>query len=181
MGKDKLLVFDLDETLIHSTKMPLDIKENFIYENYFVYKRPGLDSFIMECAKHFSIAIWSSAEDDYVNSIVKGTIPLNIELEFIWGRSECWLKVAKVKDADTGLTTKEYQNIKPLEKIRRKGFKLKNLLIIDDSAFKVIDNKKSYLIIKPFEGEQSDREFEFLFNKIGDFWGMKNDDKYEFK
>jgi len=123
--------------LIHATRDKLAIQENFKYQDYYIYKGPGVDRFLTECSKLCSIAIWSSAHDDYVKSIAKQLIRNSVNTEFIWGRSECWIKIAKVEDKDTGLKVKEYQNIKPLEKIRRKGFKMVNLIIVDESHFKV--------------------------------------------
>lgn len=162
----KIIVFDLDETLIHATKNKLDIQEDFRYEDYYIYKRPFVHEFLSACAKLCPIAIWSSADDDYVNSIVKQLLEDSIELDFIWGRSECWMKIIKVEDNETGLKRKEYQNIKPLEKIRRKGYEMNNLLIIDDSLYKVKDNPDNYFIIEAFEGNQQDQELKYLLSYL---------------
>ncbi|UZR92680.1 HAD family hydrolase [Chondrinema litorale] len=161
-SKKKIIVFDLDETLIHATKQKLGVEADFQYQDYYVYKRPYILEFLESCSKLCHIAIWSSAEDSYVKGIVNELIGNAIELEFVWGRSECWMKIVKVEDELTGLKKKEYQFIKPLEKIRRKGFKMKNLLIIDDSLYKVTDNPENYFIIKPFEGNCEDNELKFL-------------------
>jgi len=165
-AKKKIIVFDLDETLIHATKNKLEIKEDFRYEDYYIYQRPFVQEFLSECSKLCPIAIWSSADDDYVISISKQLIKGSIELDFIWGRSECWMKIIKVEDENTGLKRKEYQNIKPLEKIRRKGFKMDNLLIIDDSLYKVKDNPDNYFIIEAFEGNQEDKELKLLLSYL---------------
>ena len=42
----KIIVFDLDETLIHATKNKLEIKEDFRYEDYYIYQRPFVDKFL---------------------------------------------------------------------------------------------------------------------------------------
>ncbi|MEM1135686.1 MAG: HAD family hydrolase [Bacteroidota bacterium] len=159
----KIIVFDLDETLIHATKKKLSIIEDFIYEDYYIYKRPNVDVFLQECCKLYSIAIWSSADDEYVNSIVHQLIKDVCSLAFIWGRSECWMKVRNIED-ELGLKRKEYLSIKPLEKIRKKGFKMDNLLIIDDSKYKVVDNPDNYIIIEPFVGDMKDNELSKLLN-----------------
>jgi carboxy-terminal domain RNA polymerase II polypeptide A small phosphatase len=156
-SEQKIIVFDLDETLIHSTKTKLDLQEDFRFDEYYVYKRPFVDWFLAECVQHCAIAIWSSADDEYVQAVGKQLLK-QIPTVFIWGRSECWMKIVKTEDEETGLKKKEYQLIKPLEKIRRKGFKMENLLIIDDSHYKVNDNLNNFHIIKPFTGEQDDRE-----------------------
>lgn len=156
MKTHKLLVLDLDETLIHASSKKLNQAPDFHYQDLFVYKRPHLDDFLEECSKLFDIAIWSSAQDDYVQNVVALLKPKNIDFEFIWAQSECWLKIAKVYDKSTGMHFTEYQNIKPLEKITQIGYEMKDLLIIDDSAFKVSDNPQNYLIIPAFEGNQED-------------------------
>lgn len=162
----KIIVFDLDETLIHATKNRLDIPEDFQYEDYYIYKRPFVHEFLSACARLCPIAIWSSADDDYVSSIAKQLVNDSIELDFIWGRSECWMKIVNVEDNETGLKRKEYQNIKPLEKIKRKGYQMNNLLIIDDSLYKVKDNPNNYFIIEAFVGNQQDQELKYLLSYL---------------
>ncbi|MEO1051777.1 MAG: HAD family hydrolase [Bacteroidota bacterium] len=177
----KIIVFDLDETLIHATKSKLDINEDFRYQDFYVYKRPNLATFLEGCSKFCSIAIWSSADDEYVNNLVNKIAPKSVDFEFVWGRSECWMKVVSIEEPETGLKRKEYQNIKPLEKVRRKGFKMNNLLIIDDSHYKVKDNPENFFIIQPFEGNQEDNELISLLAYLkvvieqDDFVGIKRE------
>ena len=137
-----------------------------MFEDFYIYKRPKLDEFLTSCSQICSIAIWSSADDNYVRGITEQLCSPNIEIDFIWARSECWMKIVKVVDENTKLTIKDYQNIKPLEKLRRKGYSMKNLLIIDDSKYKVIDNPDNYLIIEAFEGKQDDNELEYLLEYL---------------
>ena len=63
---DKLLILDLDETLIHATEKELGFSADFKFDKYFVHKRPYLDQFLVDISKHFTIGIWSSADDGYV-------------------------------------------------------------------------------------------------------------------
>ncbi len=155
----KLIVFDLDETLIHSTKNKLNLTEDYTFEDYYIYKRPFLDEFLYQCSELCSIAIWSSADDNYVKEVTKQLIPKDIKMEFIWGRSDCWLKLVKKQDSENPeLFKKEHQFIKPLEKIRRKGYRMNNLLIVDDSLFKVTDNPNNFIIVDSFEGKTDDNE-----------------------
>ena len=159
---ENLLILDLDETLIHATTTQLKIQEDFRYQHYFIYKRPGLKKFLVECSQFYTIAIWSSAEDEYVSSIAEQIIGDLFQPVFIWGRSACWVKITKVVDQDTGLKRKVYKNIKPLEKVCRMGYSMDHLLIVDDSTYKVEDNPGNYLIIPPFEGNPNDCELEKL-------------------
>jgi carboxy-terminal domain RNA polymerase II polypeptide A small phosphatase len=164
--KQKLIVFDLDETLIHATNEKLAITQDFQFEDNFIYKRPKLNEFLVACSQIAEIAIWSSAEDDYVAAIVKELIPREIKTVFIWGRGECWIKIVKQGGEDGGMGRKVQQFIKPLEKIRRKGYKMKNLLIIDDTHAKVTDNPGNYLLINPFEGDPADDELTLLLEYL---------------
>lgn len=86
---DILLILDLDETLVYATTDRLDYDEDFVFDKYFVYKRPNLDKFLSFAYAHFKIGIWSSASDGYVNEIVKLVKPSDIEFEIVWARSRC--------------------------------------------------------------------------------------------
>lgn len=177
----RLIIFDLDETLVHTTEKRLEGRiEDARYKDCYIYKRPSLDDFLIECSLSYRVAIWSSAEDDYVRGVVSAIISADLQLEFVWGRSDCWIKVVRVKD-ESGISFKQNVYIKPLEKIRRKGYRTEQLLIIDDTPQKVIDNKGKYLIINPFEGNPDDRELHRLAAYLRDsvdeenFSNMAND------
>jgi RNA polymerase II subunit A small phosphatase-like protein len=151
MDKDNriLLVLDLDETLIHASETELtSLKHDFTWNNFFVYKRPGLDEFLNSIKDHFKIGVWSSASDDYVGSITSNIFPESLKLEFIWGRSRCTLK------RDLELDT--YFFSKPLKRLKRKGYQLERILIIDDSAEKVKDNFGNAIYITGFTGAPDD-------------------------
>jgi carboxy-terminal domain RNA polymerase II polypeptide A small phosphatase len=156
----KLLVLDLDETLVHATQAPLDRAADFAFDAFHIYQRPGLHAFFQETSRNYDLAIWSSADDSYVAAIVAGLLPTGLKLQFAWGRSHCWLKTVKMplgNPAD-GFFQKRYQQIKPLEKITRMGYKRSDLLIIDDTAAKVEDNHGRHLIVLPYEGSLDDDE-----------------------
>jgi RNA polymerase II subunit A small phosphatase-like protein len=76
---NKLIVFDLDEPLIHASSTELDHTPHFRFDTWFVYERPGVRSFLNNIAQHFAIGIWSSASDDYLTEIVKHIMPETIE------------------------------------------------------------------------------------------------------
>lgn len=87
-----LLVLDLDETLIHATTKKLEIEFDFQYADYFVYIRPNLKWFLESVCTKFKLAIWSSADDKYVEEIVDKIKPSSIDFEFVWGRTRCTTK-----------------------------------------------------------------------------------------
>lgn len=149
-----LLVLDLDETLIHASATEIEsVEHDFICGDFFVYKRPGLEDFLHSIKNDFKISIWSSASDDYVTNIVSNIFPGDFPLEFIWGRSRCTLK----RDYELGT----YFFSKQLKKLKRKGYELEKILIIDDSAEKVKDNFGNAIYITEFKGIP-DNELEAL-------------------
>ncbi|MDN5211909.1 HAD family hydrolase [Fulvivirgaceae bacterium BMA12] len=145
-----LLILDLDETLIHATKDPLDTEPDFQYADYFVYLRPNLSPFLKTVNEKFKLAIWSSADDKYVEDIISRIKPSEIEFQFIWGRSRCTYR----RDYDLD----EYVYEKRLKKVKKQGFKLEQILIIDDSPNKTRDNYGNAIYVHPFEGDSKDNE-----------------------
>jgi len=65
----KLLVLDLDETLIYATDQPLSVPEGFRVGPYYVYLRPHLRRFLESCAVHFDIAVWTASSVDYAAAV----------------------------------------------------------------------------------------------------------------
>lgn len=158
-----LLILDVDETLIFATDKPLNRPADFIVFEYYVYKRPYLEQFLEIIKDHFLLAIWSSASDEYVDAVAKQIIPASIELEFVWGRSRCNYKrnlgVGKEAWYDD---LSHYHYIKPLKKVKRKGYKLDRMLIVDDTPHKSSDNFGNAIYPKAYQGEMEDNELEKL-------------------
>ncbi len=172
MDKKLLLIFDLDETLIHASKTKLNREADFKIGEYHIYKRPKVDEFLERCFQDFRVAIWSSAADDYVKETVKELITSYDQLEFIWTRLNCSVKVVKkplLEGFDYGGFYKEHQWIKPLRRIKQKGIGQKLMLIVDNSPFKVVESKENALIIKSFVGDPSDDELNKLFKFLQNF------------
>lgn len=158
MSKNLLLILDLDETLIHASSTKLDTEPDFFYEQYFVYKRPFLDTFFKEISAHFLIGIWSSADDIYVQEIIQKITPENINFEIVWGKNRCSLK----RDVDLD----QYIFEKRLKKLKTKGFKLEQVLIVDDTPEKVKVNYGNAIYINPFRGEKEDKELLDLYRYL---------------
>ena len=62
--KKKLLVLDLDETLIYSSETALDYQEDFSFKKYYVYKRPGLETFLNIINQYFEFCLFAGSCDD---------------------------------------------------------------------------------------------------------------------
>ena len=155
---DILLILDLDETLIHATVNKLTIPEHFLYEKYYIYKRPYLDTFLKDISQHFTIGIWSSAGDTYVNEIVQRIKPEEINFEIIWGRSRCTIKRDYEMD--------NYYPEKRLAKLKKKGFSLEKIIIVDDSPEKSKSNYGNAIHIKEYSGDENDKELKLLHDYL---------------
>jgi carboxy-terminal domain RNA polymerase II polypeptide A small phosphatase len=155
---DKLLILDLDETLIHATEKELQFSYDFKFDKYYVHKRPYLEKFLIDISKHFSIGIWSSADDNYVTEIVKSIKPENVELEIIWGRSRCSIK--RDYDLDTYIFEKR------LDKLKKKGFRLEQIIIVDDTPEKSRTNYGNAIYIQEFSGNTIDEELKHLHDYL---------------
>jgi RNA polymerase II subunit A small phosphatase-like protein len=155
---DKLLILDLDETLIFATEQNLGKASDFQFDRYSVFKRPHLDRFLIEISRHFKVGIWSSADDAYVDEIVKNIKPESIELELIWGNSRCTVK------RDFNLDSYYFE--KRLDKLKKKGFALEQIIIVDDSPEKSRNNYGNAVYIKEFSGDPADEELIHLHDYL---------------
>ena len=154
----KLLILDLDETLVYGTEEKLDIKEDFTFDKYWVYKRPLLERFLTSIVQHFKIGIWSSAGDEYVTEVVKKIRPDDVQFEIVWARSRC----TKRRDQELDL----YYWEKRLDKLKKRGFGLEQILIVDDTPHKAKYNFGNAIYIKEFTGDQTDNELILLHDYL---------------
>lgn len=152
--KDKLIILDLDETLIFSSLEKLSIKEDFIVGDYFVYKRPWLDMFLKYVQDNFHLAIWSSSTSDYAQRIVDNIFIAPNFLQFMWARKRCISRI--------DLDSREQYWVKDLKKVKKLGYELDKVLMIDDSPEKLQRNYGNHILVFPFTGDQGDTELKKL-------------------
>jgi RNA polymerase II subunit A small phosphatase-like protein len=144
-----LLILDLDETLAHSAEHALNSPADFCFEGFFVYRRPFLSKFLNAVSQWFNLAVWSSASGPYVRTLVDRLLPNNA-LEFVWCRDRCTQRF----DVDQ----QEHYWVKNLETVKRRGFRLERVLMIDDSSEKVAGHYGNLLLVQPFVGDLEDSE-----------------------
>lgn len=145
-----LLVLDLDETIVWAAEEQPPSGFDFKAFEYFVTKRPHLDTFLQAVRKCYDLAVWSSSGDSYANRVVKEVFGDSPELRFVWARSRCTQRLDN--------ETREYYFAKNLQKVKRIGFDLARVLIIDDSPEKVRGHFGNHLRLRAFEGQPGDRE-----------------------
>jgi RNA polymerase II subunit A small phosphatase-like protein len=145
-----LLILDLDETLISSTESKPAAGHDFRMFHYFVRKRPNCDAFIQNVSKWFDLAVWSASSDDYATQIAEMLFKDHAKLEFVWGRTRCTPRFSPEMN--------RYYHLKNLRKVKKRGFDLNRVLIIDDSAETAQHNFGNHLKLNEYNGEVDDSE-----------------------
>lgn len=145
-----LVIFDLDETLVHATKEQLPSMPLVEVPPYFVHARPHHQDLIDFCAQHFDLAVWSSSSEEYVTAVSAALFAGKHPLKFCWSASKC------VQREDPA--SNSYVYIKDLRKVQSLGYPVERITMLDDSPEKLKRQPRNLLQVKPFSGEPSDVE-----------------------
>jgi TFIIF-interacting CTD phosphatase-like protein len=160
-NKDKLLILDLDETLVYATETQLEREADFSVYDYHVYKRPYLDIFIKTCLDWFNVAVWTSSGSQYASKVVAAIFPDPQALKFVWTSDRCSVVCNYNFDLIDGIYP-QYYSRKPLKKVKRRGYNLESVIAIDDTPKKWEKSYSNLITVKPFEGDRSDCELKYL-------------------
>ena len=171
-----LLILDVDETLIYATETKLEIEEDCLVFDYYIYERPHLDNFIKEVQQYYKLAIWSSASDDYVEEVVNKSSLSKYDFKFIWGRSRAtYRRNREIDDMRTYDThSSHYHYVKDLKKVKKLDYDLDRVLIVDDSPHKSKLNYGNAIYPISFEGNQDDDELNILAKYLYSIKDCKN-------
>jgi RNA polymerase II subunit A small phosphatase-like protein len=158
----KTLILDLDETLIHTESVPDDYADMYDYDfimpskrgsQYYTKKRPYLDQFLTYAFENFDVAVWTAAGEDYAK-LVLSNIGVNLsDLKFLYTKDNCTLKIDYY-----GQHSGSYYGVKNLNKLKKKGYDLDQVLIVDDIAATASNNYGNLVLIKPFVNDYDDTE-----------------------
>ena len=149
----KLLVLDLDETLIHARETPLAHAEDFRALDYFVYRRPQLTPFLATVAQHFELSVWTSSGHVYAQAVVEQVLA-PYPLRFVWSNRRCTLVRDWPGDRQVEL--------KSLAKLKRHGWSLDDIVAVDDTPAKHARNHGNLVAVSEFRGEPADQELQLL-------------------
>jgi len=154
----KLIILDIDETLIHATEKSIGREHDFETEWYLVYKRPHVHEFIEFCIEYFNVAVWTTAGHDFAVKIVDELFPSEFKLEFLWSHRRC----TRVFNPELHETT----HLKNLNKVRRKGYKLEHVIMVDDTPAKLVKNYGNLVRVNEYRGQEDDNELEILMKYL---------------
>jgi carboxy-terminal domain RNA polymerase II polypeptide A small phosphatase len=145
-----LLIFDLDETLVHATTKKLATAADFECAPYFVYKRPFVFELLTATEPFYDFAVWSSASREYVDAVVEKVFGPGFDLKFTWAVERCVQRV--------DVHSNSYVYVKDLRKVQSQGYPVECITMVDDSPEKIARQPRNHLKIKPFSGLSDDRE-----------------------
>ena len=151
----KILILDLDETLVHSLFQPEKADNNIIkpdiylkiffnnkFQEIFVYKRPYLDLFLKEMKKIYNIYVFTASIEKYAKPLLDKLDKNNLIIKKFY-RENCLLSEGKY--------------IKDLNSLNL-NIKLKDVIIIDNNPFSYKFNKNNGIPIKSWHYDKSDTE-----------------------
>ncbi|MEM6290761.1 MAG: HAD family hydrolase [Myxococcota bacterium] len=147
---DKLLVLDLDETLVHARRVPLERAPEFSVGPFVVYRRPHVSAFLEDVLDAFeSVGVWTASTLPYALPVLDHLVDRR-RLAFVWGRERCTYHYDREHDETVWL--------KPLTKLRRAGFRKERVLYVDDSPEKIVRSYSNLVAVAPFIGDPADDE-----------------------
>jgi RNA polymerase II subunit A small phosphatase-like protein len=161
-----LLILDLDETLVFATEQPLDRPADFGVAQYSVYPRPFLAEFLQTVSGWYELAVWSSGSPSYVADIVGQVFPQRDALRFVWASDRCTVRF------DPEL--RDYYWIKDLKKVKRAGYRLERVLMLDDTPSKLERQYGNLLRVRPFFGDPADTELQEVLPFLDRLWTEEN-------
>ena len=175
----KILVIDLDETLIHTSfqiiknpdlKVELDSntnnKKNTAENNNsnadasiskkveaYIRIRPGVDKFLSQMSKYYDIYVYSASSKNYLNTIIKNIDKNNI-IKQCYCRDDCIMYVEDYEE-DFDKPNNKYKYIKDLKKINKE---LRNIVFIDNNVISFKLQEKNGIPIKSWFDDYEDIE-----------------------
>ena len=108
----KLLVLDIDETLVFASEHALDRPADLRVAGYHVYKRPHLDAFLDYAFATFEVGVWTSSGQGYAEPLVAQLMGAH-PVAFVWSSARC----STARDWETG----HYASEKRLAKLKKLG------------------------------------------------------------
>jgi TFIIF-interacting CTD phosphatase-like protein len=142
--KTRLIVLDIDETLVYTTDKPLPREPHYTFSEYSIYRRPYLAEFLAFCFERFDVGVWSSASERYVSFVASQIFERDSGLKFVWSEKNC-------------ITESSGQSqIKDLRKLRRFGYLVDEIRAIDDTPEKYKRQLPNLIKIEPFRGNFED-------------------------
>ena len=150
---DKLLVLDIDETLIYASDVAPVAEPDFWVGRYAIHRRPGVGEFLARCLDWFDVGVWTSASREYAEAVMGGLLDGTDGLEFLWTRSRC----TRHYDPER----RRHLCMKDLKKVKKR-YRLEKVIAVDDSAGNYERSYGNLVRVSKFRGDPLDNELSLL-------------------
>jgi len=140
----RLLVLDMDQTLIHADEKPFEHAQTKTAK-YHLAVRPGLAEMLERLQPHWDFLIWSNSGLPYINEIVEAFWPKEIQLVGILSQADCGMLV---KD---GYGTPHFKEISTL-RARFPQYRKEHIVGIEDKPETFARNYGNVIRVAPFRG-----------------------------
>jgi RNA polymerase II subunit A small phosphatase-like protein len=159
--RKKLIVFDLDNTLIYGSNTNYQKNFDFNVGNFRIKKRPHLDEFLKILHEvGYTFAVWSAGTELYVKEVSE-VIFHGYKLDFVFSKNRCTFKPT-ISPIGEGY---DITTIKKLKKVVRRGkWDRDSILVLDDNPDTYSKNYGNGIPIVPYFGEKEDEEL-YLYRK----------------
>ena len=125
-----------------------------------------MHDFLEEAAGLFRLAVWTSATSAFAVPAIGGLKPPEVDFEFVWTRNRCTRRV----DLETGNVVW----VKDLKKVKRQGYRLERVLMIDDTPAKLARQYGNLIRVTPYLGKVADEELPALLSYLKRIWEEPN-------
>ena len=154
----KMLILDLDETLVHSSLKPIQYKDRTLqpdmvlkvkfhanYYNVYVLKRPYVDEFLIAMSKIYNLIIFTASVQEYADPLLD-QLDKNKVIKLRYYRNSCTLN-------------KEGKFVKDLSTLYKD---LNNVILLDNNPISYSYNKSNGLPIITWHSNKKDKELQKL-------------------
>lgn len=168
----KLLVLDLDETLMHAclpserneylnSGINLDDSDFDILDTYPTFERPGVHNFLAWAFETFEVGVWTSAGDLYAADVIDKLFVYNGHPEplFVYSVDNCVRHRPMMAPGAWDMPYSDpyrVEYIKDLRKLRKFGYKLEQTLVVDDTPAKLRRQYSNLVRVPEFTGNTKD-------------------------
>jgi TFIIF-interacting CTD phosphatase-like protein len=157
-----LVVFDLDETLIHSRSEALpERRPDFWWAGYAIYLRPHVHELLVERFERGQVAIWTASDPDYAHPILERILrgPLT-DLQHVFTREDC------VATDDPTVP------LKPLQRLFDLGADPARTIVVDNSPGTFSSNPEHGISVLDYDGSTDDVELLALGQRLSELDAM---------
>jgi TFIIF-interacting CTD phosphatase-like protein len=147
----KVVIFDLDETLIYNSSRTHPLQAPIIFPRPYYY-----DMFV-KISEFYEIWVWSASERHYIDSVLKNMDPYKAFVKRVLTRNDCTL-------SREGYLIKDFGRFLNLD--------ISQVIIVDNTAASFILNVDNGILVSSFNGNYNDIE---LLNVTGLLLSARND------